>query len=186
MLVNDAAHQSHPCRALECALPQLLRHFLVQRESLWRRGDHRYAHPDVRLLTEAERAQRQHLPVGLAKQLGDDSGQTHTGEIIGTPNYMAPEQAEGRVKDVGPVSDVYSLGAILYELLTGRPPFQGALGSLMSQIMTAPPAPLTRWRADLDPALDAICACALAKRPGSLRPCPCSDPRSAVPPVRAP
>src|SRR5579863_3500492 len=63
---------------------------------------------------------------GLAKRVETESGLTHTGEVLGSPSYMPPEQASSRLDDVSPQSDVYSLGAILYELITGRAPFSGA------------------------------------------------------------
>ncbi len=102
---------------------------------------------------------------GLAKRL-DAAGPTLAGQVVGTPSYMAPEQAEGR-PDVGPATDVYALGAILYECLTGRPPFQGpTVLDTLEQVRSRPPAPPRHLRPDTPRDLETIALKCLQKEPG--------------------
>jgi serine/threonine protein kinase len=108
---------------------------------------------------------------GLAKQLKDEKGQTQTGAIMGTPSYLSPEQAEGKTREIGPATDIYALGAILYEMLTGRPPFQGeSTLDILEQVRLHDPIPPSRFQRKVPCDLDTICLKCLEKEPGKRYP----------------
>jgi predicted Ser/Thr protein kinase len=107
------------------------------------------------------------LDFGLAKFLGSSSGLTAHGMLLGTPAFMSPEQAAGEVERVGPRSDVYSLGAVLYKLLSGRAPYDGdtALTTVRKIMSPDPPPSLRSLRPEVPAALEAVCMRCLAKSP---------------------
>lgn len=106
------------------------------------------------------------IDFGMARRFDNsETVLTLSGAIVGTPGYMAPEQITGSSDEIGPACDIYALGVVLYELLTGWTPFSGNLATMLGSIVSAPPPPPRTHCPDLDPALDAICLRALAKNP---------------------
>jgi hypothetical protein len=125
---------------------------------------HRDLKPANVLLTEDGQAKI--TDFGLAKQLQGGAGPTRTGEVLGTPSYMAPEQAAGRTRAIGPAADVYALGAILYELLTGRPPFQAETPlDTLFQVLERDPVPVRQLRPQVPRDLETVCLKCLEKDP---------------------
>ncbi|HWX19839.1 MAG TPA: protein kinase [Candidatus Binatia bacterium] len=103
---------------------------------------------------------------GLAKLLKSDSQLTLTGQALGSPEHMPPEQAAGKHGPAGPAGDIYSLGAILYQLVTGRPPFQGeTLQEILLQVQTTEPVPPRRLNPSVPADLQTICLKCLQKEP---------------------
>jgi serine/threonine-protein kinase len=125
---------------------------------------HRDLKPANVLLTES--GEPKVSDFGLVKRLEDDAGQTQSGSILGTPSYMAPEQAEGKIKEIGPRTDIYALGGILYELMTGRPPFRAAsVLDTLQQVRTQDPIPPSQFQPKVPRDLETICLKCLQKDP---------------------
>jgi serine/threonine protein kinase len=134
-------------------------HFAHQRGTL-----HRDLKPQNVLIDADDRPRI--TDFGLAKRVEADSGLTRTGDVLGSPSYMPPEQAASQSAEIGPHSDVYSLGAILYELLTGRPPFAGATPwETICQVLQTPPVSPRKLNPDVRRDLETICLKCLEKQP---------------------
>jgi serine/threonine-protein kinase len=134
-------------------------HFAHRRGTL-----HRDLKPQNVLIDEHDRPRI--TDFGLAKLMDEESQLTLSGEVMGSPSYMAPEQAAGRQEQVGPQTDVYALGAILYELLAGRPPFSAPTAmATMRQVMEAEPAPPRTFSPGVPADVETICLKCLEKIP---------------------
>ncbi len=106
------------------------------------------------------------MDFGLARMdTGEAARLTGAGAILGTPSYMAPEQVRGEQDKIGPLCDVYALGVILFELLTGRRPFEGPTTAVLARILIEPPPAIVSMRPDVDPKLAAVCERAMVKEP---------------------
>jgi len=106
------------------------------------------------------------MDFGLARRTNkEDSRLTQSGLVMGSPAYMSPEQVEGDADKMGASCDIYGLGVIFYELLTGQVPFKGSIAAVMGQIVTAAPKRPSLVKPGIDPALEAICLKMIAKRP---------------------
>jgi serine/threonine-protein kinase len=144
----------------------LLQDSLIAEDAEERRGT---AEASLPLRSSASSAVKDFTPkisdFGLAKRL-EDPTQTQSGAILGTPSYMAPEQAAGHVREIGPATDVYALGAVLYELLTGRPPFLAKTTlETLQEVQSREPLPLARWHVKVPRDLEIICLKCLEKEP---------------------
>ncbi|MCS7470527.1 serine/threonine protein kinase [Stieleria sp. ICT_E10.1] len=104
------------------------------------------------------------MDFGLARQTDVESRVTQSGMAVGTPAYMSPEQIQGELDEVGAAADIYALGVILYELLTGQLPFRGPIAKVIYGVVHEDPIPPSSIRSEIDPQLESICAKMMAKR----------------------
>jgi serine/threonine protein kinase/tetratricopeptide (TPR) repeat protein len=104
------------------------------------------------------------MDFGVARRLTESTKITQSGGMVGTPEYMAPEQVLADEKSIGPGCDIYSVGVILYKMLSGRAPFEGTVGLVLSSIVTEDPKPPSEYRPGVDPRLEAIVQKAMARK----------------------
>ncbi len=163
--VEGTSLEDRICEApLSCsAAAELIRQVAVAIDFAHQNGViHRDLKPANVLLDSSDQA---HVTdFGLAKRIDRDSKLTQSGQVLGTPGYMPPEQASGQLDQVGPAADVYAIGAVLYATLTGRPPFQAAspVDALM-QVMQRDPTPPRQLNSEIDRDLETICLKCLEK-----------------------
>src|SRR5262249_38727611 len=107
------------------------------------------------------------MDFGLARRADDNrhEGLTRQGDVLGTIEYMSPEQVDGDNSVIGPPTDIFTLGVIMYEMLWGRRPFTGSTTSMLAAILTKEPPRPSELRPDLSPKLEEICLKAMAKKP---------------------
>jgi len=126
-------------------------------------------HRDIKpanVMVDAETGNPMLMDFGLAKNLAEEDIQlTQSGQVMGTPVYMAPEQAAGQTEQIGPPADIYALGVVLYELLCGQRPFKGSFGEVLKQVQTSEPTAPRRLKPGLHRDLETICLKAMAKEP---------------------
>ncbi|HEY2786977.1 MAG TPA: protein kinase [Fimbriiglobus sp.] len=126
-------------------------------------------HRDIKpanILTDPATGRVKVADFGLARDAAVPSSLTQEGSVVGTPHYLSPEQAAGGSESLDARADVYSLGATLYETLTGSPPFRGTPLAVLRQVQTDTPVPVRRLNGEVSPDLEVICSKAMAKDPG--------------------
>jgi tetratricopeptide (TPR) repeat protein/tRNA A-37 threonylcarbamoyl transferase component Bud32 len=126
---------------------------------------------DWGLAKSMDLAEKRSDPAPCPPKVPTDASLTQTGQVLGTPQYMSPEQAAGRLEELGPASDVYSLGATLYQLLTGKPPVpQGDISLVLARVKAGQFTPARQVKSDIPPALASICQKAMARSPADRYP----------------
>jgi serine/threonine protein kinase/formylglycine-generating enzyme required for sulfatase activity len=172
--ISMAYIEGHPLSAfIRSSKPQPERQILIivrkLAQALQEAHEHKVVHRDLKPanIMVDKRGEPLIMDFGLARHTrpDEDVRLTHSGTLVGTPAYMSPEQVDGESTKIGPLTDEYSLGVILYELLTGQLPFRGSMMAVLGQIVTKEaPAP-SQIRTGLDPRIDATCLKMMAKHP---------------------
>jgi serine/threonine protein kinase/formylglycine-generating enzyme required for sulfatase activity len=172
--ISMAYIEGHPLSAfIRSSKPQPERQILIVvrklAQALQEAHEHKIVHRDLKPanIMVDKRGEPLIMDFGLARHTrpDEDVRLTHSGTLVGTPAYMAPEQVDGDSTKIGPLTDEYSLGVILYELLTGQLPFRGSMMAVLGQIVTRQAAPPSQIRPGIDPRIEAACLKMMAKNP---------------------